>query len=216
MTTQHRQSVINHFNTQKDQLVEMYDKIDRSHVVEPILPFMQADNKPDGNPLLCLDIGAGGGHDAHFFATTFNMKVLAIDPSADLLQTGIDQFPHPNIDWRVDHLPQLMECDDHEGKADFILLSAVWQYLAPDERTGALKRLHDLLKPGGHMLILYPTPPSRELQQSISEQTFKDELKSCPGLKIVHEQIHPDFRKRKALNGDDLYFMNFVMQKMTP
>lgn len=213
MTKNHRDQVIHHFNSQKDRLVAHYDTVNRAYVVEPLLPFIKAANDPQGTPLLCLDIGAGGGHDADFFAATFNMKVLAIDPSEQLLQTGKDKFTNPAIEWRVDHLPTLTACEDQKGKADFIVLSAVWQYLAPDERIGALKRLNDLLKPGGHMLILYPTPPSRELQEAISEQTFKDELKSCPDLEIVHEKIHPDFTHRKALNGEDLYFLNFVMRK---
>lgn len=87
-------------------------------------------------PAAVLDVGAGSGRDAAWL-TARGLEVVAAEPSAAMREEGRRCHADPRITWVEDHLPAL-EAVHRLGVAfDLVLLSAVWQRLAPTERPRA-------------------------------------------------------------------------------
>ncbi len=100
-----------------------------------------------------LDVGAGSGRDAAWFAS-LGFDVVAVEPSVAMVREARAYHPSAGIHWiEGDSLPGL-ERTLRYGKAyDVILLSAVWMHVAPTDRERAFRKLVSLLKPGGCMAI---------------------------------------------------------------
>ncbi|MGH8194855.1 MAG: methyltransferase domain-containing protein [Woeseiaceae bacterium] len=112
----------------------------------PVLGFL-----PE-RPGAVLDVGAGSGRDASWFAEA-GWDVVAIEPAADMRSFGRLVHPHPRINWINDQLPSL-EATHRLGQTfDLIWLSAVWMHVAPRERARAFRKLVTLLRPGGRLMI---------------------------------------------------------------
>ena len=106
---------------------------------------------PKGRGLI-LDVGAGSGRDAAGFVT-LGHDVVAVEPSAAMMREASARHPDPRIRWLDDRLPGL-EATHRSGLAfDAILLSGVWQHVAPGDRPRAFRKLVTLLKPGGVLAI---------------------------------------------------------------
>ena len=101
---------------------------------------------------LALDVGAGTGRDAAGLAA-LGYEVVAVEPSASMLREGPARHPDARIRWLDDRLPAL-DATQRTGLAfDLILLSAVWQHVAPGDRPRAFRKLVRLLNPGGVLAI---------------------------------------------------------------
>jgi len=106
---------------------------------------------PKGRGLI-LDVGAGSGRDAAGFVA-LGHDVVAVEPSAAMMREASARHPDPRIRWLDDRLPGL-EATHRSGLAfDAILLSGVWQHVAPGDRPRAFRKLVTLLKPGGVLAI---------------------------------------------------------------
>jgi SAM-dependent methyltransferase len=103
-------------------------------------------------PALLLDIGAGTGRDAAWLASKGH-QVLAIEPSSAMRRQGHRLHPDDRIRWLDDRMPALATTLRLGLAADVILLSAVWQHLAPRDRLRAFRKLVSLLKSGGLLAI---------------------------------------------------------------
>jgi SAM-dependent methyltransferase len=115
-------------------------------------PFEQVhrwllDRLPD-SPALVLDVGAGSGRDAAWFAARGD-EVVAVEPAASLRELARQLHPSPSIRWLDDRLPALQACHALGVGFDVILVSAVWMHVAPSDRDRAFRKLVTLLKPGG-------------------------------------------------------------------
>lgn len=99
-----------------------------------------------------LDISAGTGRDAHWFAQA-GWDVLAVEPSADLRRQGQLLHPHPRIRWLDDRLPGLQATHRLGQTFDLIWLSAVWMHVAPGDRVRAFRKIVTLLRPGGRLMM---------------------------------------------------------------
>jgi SAM-dependent methyltransferase len=116
---------------------------------------------PD-RPGLVLDVGAGTGRDAAWFAS-HGHEVVAVEPCAAMRAEGQTRHPDARIRWLADRLPGLEQSFRLGLCFDFILLSAVWMHVAPAERSRAFRKLITLLKPGGFLAItLRNGPPDAE------------------------------------------------------
>lgn len=102
-------------------------------------------------PLKVMDVGAGSGRDAAFFAKerTGN-SVLAVEPAKELAEFGKEFTKGLNVRWSHSALPDLAGIED---EFHLILLSAVWMHLAPKDRLSALARLAELLGNNGLLVI---------------------------------------------------------------
>ena len=111
---------------------------------------------------LVLDVGAGTGRDAAWLAER-GLEVVAVEPSASMLDFAKWAHPSPAIRWLSDSLPGLPKVLRCGLTFDLILLSGVWMFVAPAERQRAFRKLITLLKPGGRLAItLRMGPPSTE------------------------------------------------------
>jgi SAM-dependent methyltransferase len=109
---------------------------------------------------LILDVGAGSGRDAEWFARR-GLDVVAVEPALAMRLEGQARHQHPQIRWLDDRLPGLGEVHRLGLGFDLILLSAVWMHVQPRDRARAFRKLVTLLKPGG---LLYMTVRSGDLQ----------------------------------------------------
>ncbi|TYK66665.1 class I SAM-dependent methyltransferase [Colwellia echini] len=108
-----------------------------------------------------LDLGAGAGRDAKHLAELAevkhsnknNIQIYAVEPALDLAEIGKQTTKNLKIKWLEDSLPALNIITQQEVSFDLILLSAVWMHIPPSERARSLRKLANLLKPGGKIVI---------------------------------------------------------------
>ena len=82
-------------------LADQYEGADFEAVHGWLLPLL--DGSTDG-PV--LDIGAGSGRDAAWFAARGH-SVVAVEPAASLRAEARARHPEPSIEWLDDRLPEL-------------------------------------------------------------------------------------------------------------
>ena len=110
---------------------------------------------------LVLDIGAGSGRDAAWFAA-HGHDVVAVEPAARMREVARSLHPDPRIRWLDDHLPALKNVFRAGLTFDLIWLSAVWMHIPPTHRQRAFRKMVTLLRPGGRiMMSLRQGPPPR-------------------------------------------------------
>lgn len=102
-------------------------------------------------PAMVLDVGAGSGRDAAALAR-MGYCVTAVEPSSEMRRIG-KEIHAEEILWINDSLPELQSLRDEAIQFDFILVSAVWMHLAPQERDEALDSLLELLKEEGLLAL---------------------------------------------------------------
>jgi SAM-dependent methyltransferase len=103
-------------------------------------------------PALVLDVGAGTGRDAAWL-TQLGHDVIAVEPSAAMRTEGEKRHSAHGLRWVADRLPALPSVHRLGLAFDLILLSAVWQHVAPGERERAMRKLLALLRPGGVLVL---------------------------------------------------------------
>ena len=123
---------------QATMLIARYESIVPEEVHEKVLHLF-----PEG-PCRTLDIGAGSGRDAAWFAAKGH-TVVAVEPTAEMREAGMRLHPDPNIEWVDDDLPDLAALAD-DAPFDLITLTAVWQHLDADERKQGMARLAALAR----------------------------------------------------------------------
>lgn len=158
-------------------------------------------------PIRVLDVGAGSGRDAAWLAK-MGHQVLAVEPSATLRREGARLHPDPRVSWIDDHLPDLTRVS---GQFDLILLSAVWQHVAPTDRPAAFRTLTGLLAPGGLLLIslrLGPPDLSRDMHP-VSVKELRD-LAAGSGLAVVREAPLPD-----RMGRSEITWVTVVLRRAT-
>ena len=110
---------------------------------------------------LVLDVGAGSGRDAAALVD-LGYRVVAVEPSSTLLREGLLRHADADIRWVDDRLPAL-EATHRTGLTfDLILMSAVWQHVAPSDRPRAFRKLMRLLNPGGVLAVTLRMGPAAD------------------------------------------------------
>ncbi|MCP4326062.1 MAG: class I SAM-dependent methyltransferase, partial [Alteromonadales bacterium] len=69
------------------------------------------------------------------------------------------------VNWLQDSLPDLKTVTKQEISFDLILLSAVWMHIPDSQRERSLRKLANLLKPGGTFVISLRHGPSGDERQ---------------------------------------------------
>jgi len=137
-----------------------------------------------------LDLGAGSGRDskhlAELAATEYGVEnstqVFAVEPASILAEIGARQTTGLNVKWVTDSLPALSTITKQEVSFDLILLSAVWMHIPVSDRARSIRKLANLLKPGGKLVIsLRHSASTEEAEQERKERKMHtvcaDELK---------------------------------------
>lgn len=103
-------------------------------------------------PARIVDIGAGTGRDAAWFATQGH-DVLAVEPVKELRDAGMALHTGTaGLAWLDDRLPYLTEAR-RRGPSGIVTLCAVWQHLGDASRQIAMENIARLTACGG-MLIM--------------------------------------------------------------
>ena len=116
-------------------------------------PVIKAANK--GGRI--LEVGCGFGHDLAWAATRGG-RAVGIDVSSDfvaiskLTQRNIEEFLGYKLDISI-HRTSVLDMDNSE-KFDLIYMKDVFHHLEP--RSDVVKKLGDLLAPGGQLIIIEP------------------------------------------------------------
>jgi SAM-dependent methyltransferase len=105
---------------------------------------------PQGGKRVGVDVGAGVGRDAAWLMS-LGLEMVAVEPAEGMRAFG--ETHHPDLRWLDDRLPDLAKVHRLGLTFDLVLLSAVWQHLAPAERPRAFRKLVTLLKPGGVLIM---------------------------------------------------------------
>jgi SAM-dependent methyltransferase len=132
-----------------------------------------------------LDVGAGSGADAAWFAARGH-SVVAVEPTAELRLAGRALHPEPNIEWIDDGLPSLSMVLAQRKRFDVILLTAVWMHLDANERARGMPVLAHLLERNGLLMMSLrhgPIPLERRMFDVSAEETI--ELAEAVGLKLL-------------------------------
>ena len=113
-----------------------------------------------------LEIGGGSGRDA-LTLLHHGYDVHLTDASPVLIQLARETFPELKNRSSVSILPELSEIQD---RFDGILCSAVLMHIPEDEILDSIKRMRDLLKEKGQILISISSPNKREVHPG----TYRD------------------------------------------
>lgn len=132
------------YNEASKHFFETYEGLKFSAMHRPFLRFLP----PLGGG--CLDVGAGSGRDAAALARR-GYRVTAVEPSDGLRQLAQQHHTDPHIVWINDSLPILAKVRARHERYQFILLSAVWMHIPPEQRLASLRTLYQLLEPGGYI-----------------------------------------------------------------
>ena len=141
------------------ELARTWEQVAFEQVHAAALAFLPA------APGVVLDLGAGSGRDAAWFAQR-GWSVVAVEPSAGLREVAGTLHPTPAVRWENDRLPGLERTLRLGLSFDLVWLSAVWMHVAPPDRRRAFRKLVTLLKPGGRMMLSLrhgPAPPDRPM-----------------------------------------------------
>lgn len=127
-------------------LAARYDSISFETAHAAVLPWI-----PEAADRV-LDVGAGSGRDAAWFAAK-GYQVFAIEPSQAMRAAAAARHPSPNICWINDRLPELAWVLEQPVNYGLVWCSALWMHLAPMQRPEAIQRLLLRLVPGGRLFI---------------------------------------------------------------
>ena len=147
------------YDQDPERLASLWEQAAFEHVHAASLPFLPP------VPGTVLDLGAGSGRDASWFAAR-GWNVVAVEPSTGLREVARSLHPSAAIRWENDRLPGLERTLRLGLSFDLVWLSAVWMHVAPPDRRRAFRKLVTLLKPGGRMMLSLrhgPPPPDRPM-----------------------------------------------------
>ena len=119
-----------------------YESVDASRVNGWLRDFLPS------RPAAVLDVGAGSGRDATWLAS-LGYDVVAAEPDRVMREEMRRWHPEPGFKLIADRLPELAKIFRSGLSFDFILVNAVWMFVAPTLRERAFRKLVTLLKPRG-------------------------------------------------------------------
>jgi SAM-dependent methyltransferase len=167
-----------------------------------------------------LDLGAGAGRDAKYLATFAiekhgtknNIHVYAVEPAQDLAAIGKETTQNLKVTWLEDSLPALSVITKQEVSFDLILLSAVWMHIPPSERARAIRKLANLLKPGGKLVIsLRHGQTETDFSERKMHTVCADELKSLATNVGLFTQLETQ-KQQDQLGRNHVSWQTLVLQ----
>ena len=166
------------------EFTEAYEAFGFADIHRDALPFLPR------APGLVLDVGAGSGRDAAWFAEQ-GWDVLAVEPAASLRAEAARLHGSPRIRWLDDRLPALAAVHRLGLAFDLVWLSGVWMHVAPEDRRRAMRKLATLLKPGGRMCLTLrhgPPPEGRPMWPVDAHEVERLGLEFGLALRVATER----------------------------
>lgn len=167
------------YNAQADSLAARYESKSFEEIHQEVRDLIPTEVG------LVLDIGAGSGRDAAWFAD-HGHEVVAIEPADRLREIAKSLHADSRIRWLDDRLPSLEEVFRIGLTFDLIWISAVWMHVPPSSRQRAFRKLATLLRPGGRIMMSLrqgPPPEDRVMYPTGLEEIEK--LARSYGLAVI-------------------------------
>lgn len=177
---------IPYYDEHAPRLVQQYESLPFEEVHAGLLDMLPA----QGGTV--LDVGAGSGRDAAWFAAS-GCDVVAVEPSDAMLAHARALHPSNRIHWISDSLPDLANVRRLGLSFDLILLSAVWMHIPPPARQRSLRKLATLLAPKGRIAISLRlgTPDTERAMYAVSLAELAS-LAQQFGLRVVRTSDSQD------------------------
>lgn len=195
-------SALTYYQKHASSLADGYEALSFESA-HPSLSAIMAQNHSD-KALRVLDVGAGTGRDAAWFAR-HGHTIIAVEPSEAMRRIGQRLHDGLSIDWRDDQLPGLSEIRESGERFDLIMLSAVWMHVAPEDRPDALRSITSLLADNGMLYLtlrLGPEEPERGIYK-VSLDSFKATAETL-GLKVQQLETQTDLLGRSHIQWQAL------------
>lgn len=126
--------------------IERVEAISSADLLTPVIAHIPK------RPCHILDVGAGTGRDAAWFAS-LSRTVVAVEPVDALREAGMAKHASTSLTWVKDALPELVQTASLDQKFDIVLMCAVWQHLDSSDRQIALSTLRSLTVGGGKVIF---------------------------------------------------------------
>lgn len=178
-----RDPVLDGYAAAASDLTDRFERISSQDLFAPVVDFLPR------SASRVLDVGAGTGRDAAWFAARGH-AVVAVEPVEPLRAAGRRSHPHPRITWQDATLPAL--ADFKAEPFDLIVVVAVWHHLRRTDRGQALRRLAEVLKPNGRLIISIregASAPDRVGYSADVSQTVA--MAHEAGMAVVHKATTP-------------------------
>lgn len=162
-------------------LVPQYEAVSFAQKQAALLHLLPA------TPARVLDIGAGTGADAAWFADRGH-TVVAVEPVAAFRHAAMELHRAPGIEWVDDSLPLLARVRQQRQCFDVVSLIAVWMHLDTAERATGMATLARLLDTNGVVLLTLrhgPVPAGRRMFAVSAQETIA--LAAKHGLTCVYQ-----------------------------
>jgi len=157
------------YDREADSLAARYESKTFEEVHGDVLDLV-----PDSTGLV-LDIGAGSGRDAAWFAA-HGHDIVAVEPAPRMREVAKALHSDSRIRWLDDQLPALASVFRTGLTFDLIWLSAVWMHVPPTSRQRAFRKMVTLLRPGGQIMISLrqgPPPEGRGMYPTHMDEVEK-------------------------------------------
>ncbi len=187
-----------HYDRAAAQAAELYESTTFERVHEGALDLLPM----PGSAI--LDVGAGSGRDAAALSR-LGYRVTAVEPSSGLRSEALRRHCDQAIEWCDDALPHLRTLGSH--RFAFILVSAVWMHLVYGDRPVAMRRLAELLDPGGRLLISIRQGPA-EPERAIAPVSIHEveAAGTDSGLRVIRQIKTSDTLARADVAWSSLVF----------
>jgi SAM-dependent methyltransferase len=200
-------NVLETYAREAPELVESFEAIAAADVYAHVAHLLPA------RPARFVDIGAGTGRDAAWFAAQRHF-VLAVEPTEGLRAAGMELHPSPRIEWISDTLPELTATLARGETFDRVIVCAVWQHLGADERERAMPNLVRLLAPDGLLIMVLRHEPGakRGLGAELGGDTQREEAESLArgsGLGLAFAREGPPVHPANRASGVTLTWLVF-------
>lgn len=170
------------------------ERIDIAILYQPVIDMIPPP------PATVLDVGAGTGRDAAWFAAA-GYSVTAVEPAERLRKAGQDLHAATAIDWVAAHLPELAGLGDGKCFALQVLIG-VWQHLPESRRAAAMRRLHELAADNGRVIMSLrhgPGAPGRPVFAIDADATA--DLATAAGFSVLRKVLMPSIQTWNQENG---------------
>jgi len=173
-----RSPVLEGYARAVEALIPAWEALSPAQIYAPVLQCL-----PD-KPARILDVGAGTGRDAGWFAGQGH-QVCAVEPVAAFRTAGQKRR---GVTWFDDTLPDLARLRGSDRLFDLITANGVLHHLPPDQQLQALPALVDLIKPNGRVILSLrhgPAPADRPVFPVKTSELI--EKSASLGLYVLHE-----------------------------
>lgn len=186
------------YDEHAERLSAQYDAMSFETVHEAVLDLL-----PEPGALV-LDVGAGSGRDAAWFAARGD-EVVAVEPARRLKAVAEARHRDAGVRWLDDRLPALAAVYRSQATFDLVWLSAVWMHVAPSERPRAFAKLVGLLRPGGRIMLslrLGEIDDGRRMHPVSAEEI--ESLAQKHGLAVLWRSASDDRLGRSGIRWETL------------